>query len=649
MALATLLLAGFARAQPDLYLPYTSGSVLLAVDGATGGQTGEVTLPGPPTAIAVCAETGTVYIGLSVTNSAGTTIEIIPYDPLTGSLGTAIPLTTTKLGNSITSLAVDAAGTALYAASSSNTVYVIDLPDGTVATSLDLGGYGSATDIAISPNGHTLYFALPTAAAVGIYDPLNGEFGLLNLNGASPLELALNPAGSRLYVTEPQNDSVAVFDTNTGSLLDSWTTPSYPEGIAVSPDGTTAYVASAGSDVLAAYDASSGQETATVALPAAPSLVALSPDGTELYVLLPSLGSLALVPTPDLNSSSIQTLVSGQLSFAGDFVGASDISVVNQSLATTVDTSLSGNVSASDLLGRSLTLSLLTLPSHGQATINPTGSGTASFEYTPDSGYIGIDRFTYLAQASEGPGEPTNPVSVPGVVRICVEPTSLALTAPSAVTIASVLSTSTGPSSIAFTTNAPCGTTYRLSSSNTTLFPQANLGLAGLGTQRDILVTPAPKETGSAVITLQGTTSEGAQASTTITVDVANPPTIASLPSPIGSSENSSYGPLPFTVSGTLPITVTATSDNPSVVPDSGIVIKGSGTSWSLTVTPAKNVIGSAQITITATDGNGLSSSEVLVFDVLSTGSSGGLALPTLGLLMLAALLAARRRRVLTQ
>ncbi|MCL5799258.1 MAG: Ig-like domain-containing protein, partial [Gammaproteobacteria bacterium] len=423
-ALALLALGATAHAQPDLYLPDTSGSSLLVVDAATGALAGSVSLPGPPTAVAVASAAGTVYVGFTVTSSSETTLEVVAYDPANGSLGTPIPLITTKLNNAVESMVVNPTGTTLFVSTAGTTIYEVDPGSATISQTINLGGYGTATDLALSPNGHTLYFALPNATAVGIYDPATGGFGLISLGSDVPLDLALDPSGSRLYVSEPTTNQIAVLDTDTGALLTQWTAPKYPEGLAVSPDGSTVYIASGYSDLVAAYDAASGTETATAALPAEPSLLALTPDGTDLDTLLPTDGSLAVLPAPSLSSSGSQVLTSTTLEAAGEPMGAGDITVTNQSLATTEGTGISGTLAAQDSLGRSLSFSLLQAPNHGTASVTSSGD----FSYTPASGYIGIDRFTFLASAASGPGEPTDPVSLPGVVRVCAEPTTLTLT-----------------------------------------------------------------------------------------------------------------------------------------------------------------------------------------------------------------------------
>ncbi|MBL9129547.1 MAG: hypothetical protein JNL97_17985, partial [Verrucomicrobiales bacterium] len=70
-------------------------------------------------------------------------------------------------------------------------------------------------------------------------------------------------------------------------------------------------------------------------------------------------------------------------------------------------------------------------------------------------------------------------------------------------------------------------------------------------------------------------------------------------------SEDAVAGPIAFSVTGfqTRQPTVSARSDAASLVPASGISLSGSGGSWTITVTPAANQNGVANITVTATDG----------------------------------------------
>jgi len=71
--------------------------------------------------------------------------------------------------------------------------------------------------------------------------------------------------------------------------------------------------------------------------------------------------------------------------------------------------------------------------------------------------------------------------------------------------------------------------------------------------------------------------------------------------------ENSTTGPLPFTVSDALVpasnLVVSATSSNLALVPVSNILLGGSGTNRTVTVTPALGQVGSTLITLSVSDG----------------------------------------------
>ena len=63
-------------------------------------------------------------------------------------------------------------------------------------------------------------------------------------------------------------------------------------------------------------------------------------------------------------------------------------------------------------------------------------------------------------------------------------------------------------------------------------------------------------------------------------------------------------------------LVVTASSSNPDLVPNQNLVLGGSGTNRTLTITPLANQFGNALVTITATDTNGASSSQMFLLAV---------------------------------
>lgn len=146
-------------------------------------------------------------------------------------------------------------------------------------------------------------------------------------------------------------------------------------------------------------------------------------------------------------------------------------------------------------------------------------------------------------------------------------------------------------------------------SSNATLVPDANIVFGGSGTDRTVTVTPAADETGSATITI--TVSDGditTDTTFTLTVTAGNTaPTISSISSQQLYSDGAT-GPLSFTIgdaeTDAASLIVTATSSNTALVPETNIVLGGSGANRTITVTVAPGETGSASITVTVSDGD---------------------------------------------
>jgi hypothetical protein len=152
----------------------------------------------------------------------------------------------------------------------------------------------------------------------------------------------------------------------------------------------------------------------------------------------------------------------------------------------------------------------------------------------------------------------------------------------------------------------PAGSlTVSATSDNPTLVPNtpANLTFGGSGENRTLTVTPAAGQQGTANIEVVVTDGNNETAANSFTITVGLP-TISSAANVIAVA-NSVSAPVVFTVGDneTAPgsLNVTATSSNPSVLPDDHIAIQVSGATRTLYLT---NIgAGFAEVTVSVSDG----------------------------------------------
>jgi hypothetical protein len=155
------------------------------------------------------------------------------------------------------------------------------------------------------------------------------------------------------------------------------------------------------------------------------------------------------------------------------------------------------------------------------------------------------------------------------------------------------------------------------SSSDTTLVPLANIALGGSGANRTVSVVPATNGFGSATITLSVQDGVSSAAETfVVTVNPVNDrPTISSVADQT-IDEDGSTVPLTFTIGDVetpAALTVTATSSNTTLVPNSRIIVGGSGSSRTVAVTPAPNQAGATTIALTVADGTDTATTSFVV------------------------------------
>ena len=138
-------------------------------------------------------------------------------------------------------------------------------------------------------------------------------------------------------------------------------------------------------------------------------------------------------------------------------------------------------------------------------------------------------------------------------------------------------------------------------SANQTLVPDANIAFGGANGSRTVTLTPAGGQQGSALISVS--VSDGTNVTTTQFTLTVGAPSI----SPIANQITSSNQPVTvaFTVndSETDPLTVTTSSSDTNLAPNANIILDGSTSNRTLTITPAPGLTGNTTITVSVSDG----------------------------------------------
>ncbi len=147
-------------------------------------------------------------------------------------------------------------------------------------------------------------------------------------------------------------------------------------------------------------------------------------------------------------------------------------------------------------------------------------------------------------------------------------------------------------------------------SSDLVLLANEDIFLAGTGSNRTVQVLPKSGQSGNVTVTLTVTDQFGNASSTSFVVTVLpnnTPPTISSFTN-YHSVVSTPLAQIAFTVGDTETaagnLTVSATSSNPTLIPDNNIIPGGSGADRSLAISPAPQQSGNAVITVTVSDGD---------------------------------------------
>ena len=255
-------------------------------------------------------------------------------------------------------------------------------------------------------------------------------------------------------------------------------------------------------------------------------------------------------------------------------------------------------------------------PEHGTVTVGSGGNVT----YVANIGEATLDTFKYTIADLDGGTSVAATVTI-NLTQVAGSPPTISAIADQ--TVDEDHATAVIPFTVNDAETAAAALTVTATSNNTTLVPNANITLAGSGSERTILVTPAANLSGTATITVVVMDGDEQLATETfvVTVNAVNDaPSITGV-TDVTTNEDTVSAPMNFTVGDDVTavnaLTVTASSSNPAIVADNGISIVTDGANRQVLITPVGNAFGTSTITLTVSDGE-LATQQTFIVTVTS-------------------------------
>jgi hypothetical protein len=250
-----------------------------------------------------------------------------------------------------------------------------------------------------------------------------------------------------------------------------------------------------------------------------------------------------------------------------------------------------------------------------ETEISATGSGSSGYIAAANGstfGSAGTVRFEMMTVSGTAIGIPNTPPTISSIANVTMRADSTNPPIPFVIGDAETPAASL---------------TLNKASSDLALFPLSSIALGGSGSSRTVTLTPTPNTTGSATITLS-VIDEGGKSNNSIfvvtVIPTNTPPSISAILNQ-GTLVNTPTPAIAFTISdaelAASNLTVTAVSSNTTVLPQVGVVLGGSESNRTVTLTPASGQVGNALVSITVSDGV-LTTNRTFVLSVLpSTGT----------------------------
>jgi len=177
---------------------------------------------------------------------------------------------------------------------SADGIAVFDVASGKVLRVLR--GISDPEQIAVSPDGRTLYVASEDTGRVMFMDSVSGAIRATLEVGGEPEGLATSPDGKLVYATSEADSTIAVIDAVQPRVLARIPVGKRPRTIAFSPSGARAFVPGENDASLSVIDVASSKVVNRAGVrgeSARPMQAVVSPGGDDVFVTTGRGGTLA--------------------------------------------------------------------------------------------------------------------------------------------------------------------------------------------------------------------------------------------------------------------------------------------------------------------------------------------------------------------
>lgn len=155
-----------------------------------------------------------------------------------------------------------------------------------------------AQDLAITPDGSSIYISITNSNQVKKYRRSDAAFISTISVGNAPKDLVITPDGSKVYVANKNSNTVSVIRTNDDTVISTVSVGRDPRGMSVSPDGSEIYVPNALDGTVSVIATASNTVTRILSVGGTPLDTAVSPSGDYVYVVDSTNAKLIVLSRP---------------------------------------------------------------------------------------------------------------------------------------------------------------------------------------------------------------------------------------------------------------------------------------------------------------------------------------------------------------